>query len=468
MDNIITSKNNEIVDIFSDNKSDEGFRNIILDIHNFIQSSPFPYEWLKDKCEMYNTNETDFGKTVWGKELIKYARNEIAGCLEELETIADDLQNNIEAQNYLLTIQDDILILKSLRINNVSWDDFYECISKIKFSTLKRAPKLDEETAEEVKSIRNKMKDKIQKFLRDEIFISSSEEIFDDIHKIYSNLKSISDVVIRFDKKFKEKKRAKNLIDFSDMEHICLELLSNNENVADMYKNQFDEILVDEYQDSNLIQEYILNKISKGNIFMVGDVKQSIYRFRQARPDLFLEKYNSYTMADDDVLSEGKKILLFKNFRSNENIINQCNFIFKNTMSKDVGEIDYNEGENIPESEQKELNEIDIDEYLKLKKGSSKSVIFIARPGCSWCQLYTPIMKNVVYLYDIKVNHLNTDKLTIDGVTKLLESDDYFSEGYGTPLTLIVQNNKIVDMIEGYTSKENTIQFFKDNGIIKE
>ncbi len=131
-------------------------------------------------------------------------------------------------------------------------------------------------------------------------------------------------------------------------------------------------------------------------------------------------------------------------------------------------EVDYTEGENIPESEQKDLNEIDIDEYLKLKKGSSKSIIFIARPGCSWCQLYTPIMKNVVYLYDIKVNHLNTDELTDDGVSKLINSDDYFSDGYGTPLTLIVQNNKIVDMIEGYTTKENTIQFFKDNGIIKE
>ncbi len=335
----------DIIEKYSDSKSDEKFRQTILNIHNFIQSSPFPYEWLNEKCEMYNINENDFGKTIWGKELIKYARDEIAGSIEELENLADDLQSIDEAKNYLLTIQDDILVLKSLRLNNISWDEFYDDISKVSFTTLKRAPKLDEETAEEVKAIRKKIKNKIQEFLRDEIFISKSKEIFEDIKIIYSNLKKISEIVIRFDKKFKEKKQAKNLIDFSDMEHICLELLNNNDNIAQMYREQFEEILIDEYQDSNMIQEYILNKISKGNIFMVGDVKQSIYRFRQACPELFLEKYNSYSLIDEGNNSDCKKILLFKNFRSNKNIIDQCNFIFKNSMSKDVGEIDYTENE---------------------------------------------------------------------------------------------------------------------------
>lgn len=339
-------ENGELLELYSDNKSDENFRSLVLNIYSFIQSSPFPYEWLEEKCEMYNVkDETDFGKTVWGKELIKFARNEIAGSVEELEILAEDLQYNSEATNYLLTIQDDILQLKALRLNNVSWNDFYEGISGIKFGTLKRAPKLDEDTAEEVKSIRNKMKDKIQKFLRDEVFISTSEEIFEDIKFLYSTLKNISDVVMRFGERFKEKKKAKNLVDFSDMEHICLELLNSNENIVQMYKNQYEEILIDEYQDSNLIQEYILNKISNGNIFMVGDVKQSIYRFRQARPELFLDKYNSYVLVDDANLEDAKKILLFKNFRSNKNIIDECNFIFKSTMSKEVGEIDYDENE---------------------------------------------------------------------------------------------------------------------------
>lgn len=336
---------NKILDVYSDSKSDENFRNIILRIHSFTQSSPFPKEWLSEKCEMYNVHEDDFGKTVWGKELIKYARNEIAGSIEELEVAIDDLQFNKEAENYLLTLQDDVLQLKALRLNNTTWDDFYNEISKIKFSTLKRAPKLDEETAEEVKSIRNKIKDKVQKFLKDEIFISTSAEIFADINMLYGNLKSIADVVVRFDERFKKKKLDKNLIDFSDMEHLCLDLLNSNENIANMYKEQYEEILIDEYQDSNLIQEFIMNKISNGNLFMVGDVKQSIYRFRQARPELFLEKYNTYSLVDNNPEALEKKILLFKNFRSNKNIIDECNFIFQRIMSEEVGEIDYNDEE---------------------------------------------------------------------------------------------------------------------------
>ncbi|MBQ9314464.1 MAG: helicase-exonuclease AddAB subunit AddA [Clostridia bacterium] len=345
-------KDEEMIELYSTNKSDENFRSLITRIHSFIQSSPYPENWLHEKCEMYHIeSELDFGKTVWGKELIKLARMEIAGCIEELEDLADSLMENSEATNYLLTIQDDILQLKALRLNNSLWDDFYEDISKIKFTTLKRAPKLDIETAEEVKSIRNKVKDKIQKNLRDEIFISSSEEILRDVNILYQRLKKISEIVLLFDKKFKEKKHDKNLIDFSDMEHLCLELLSNNEAVRNMYKNQYEEILIDEYQDSNLIQETILNLISRGNMFMVGDVKQSIYKFRQARPELFLEKYHTYPLVDNDELHDqenivnAKKILLFKNFRSNKNIIDECNFIFKNTMSKEVGDITYDESE---------------------------------------------------------------------------------------------------------------------------
>ena len=290
----------DILDIYSSNKSDDNFRTIILQIYNFIQSNPFPKKWLEEKCEMYNIkDEIDFGNTIWGKELIKYARTQILGCIEELEEISESLMDNNEATNYLLTLQDDILQLKSLRINNNSWDDFYNDISKIKFIGLKRAPKLDSEIANEVKAIRNKVKDKIQNDLRDNIFVSPSESVIEDISFLYKTLKRVSEIVISFDSRFKVKKQEKNLIDFSDMEHLCLELFSNNEDVRNTYKEMYEEILIDEYQDSNLIQEYILNLISNGNLFMVGDVKQSIYKFRQARPELFLEKYNSYTTIND-------------------------------------------------------------------------------------------------------------------------------------------------------------------------
>lgn len=129
---------------------------------------------------------------------------------------------------------------------------------------------------------------------------------------------------------------------------------------------------------------------------------------------------------------------------------------------------DSDNSSSISEDKQAELNSIDIDEYLSLKKGSDKSIIYISRPTCHYCQQEDPIMKNIVYETKITVNYLNTDELDDDGNTKLIKSDDYFSEGYGTPLILVVQKNKIVDKIEGLTSKEDIVSFFKKYDFIKD
>ena len=122
---------------------------------------------------------------------------------------------------------------------------------------------------------------------------------------------------------------------------------------------------------------------------------------------------------------------------------------------------------DIPEDEQGELNDIDIDEYLELKEGSDASIIYIARPTCHYCQEMEPIVRNIVYEYGVEINYLNTDELDDDGQAKLIESDDYFSEGYGTPLLLVVQNDEIVDIQEGLSTKDTTVNFFRDNGFIE-
>ena len=168
---------------------------------------------------------------------------------------------------------------------------------------------------------------------------------------MYPILKKIKDVTLKFMEKFSEKKSNKNIMDFSDIEHYALKiLLKKDENgiyqkteVAKKYEEKFNEIAIDEYQDSNLVQEYILTSISNGkNIFMVGDVKQSIYRFRQAKPELFLDKYQKYGLEPNEY---GQKIKLFKNFRSRENILDTTNLIFSDIMSADFGEIEYDESE---------------------------------------------------------------------------------------------------------------------------
>ena len=148
----------------------------------------------------------------------------------------------------------------------------------------------------------------------------------------------------------------------------------------------------------------------------------------------------------------------------------------KNTSSKTTTttdkqkdtKTDSDDNTEISEDKQAELNSIDIDKYLSLKKGSDKSIIYISRPTCHYCQQEDPIIKNIVYETNITVNYLNTDELDDDGNTKLIKSDDYFSEGYGTPLILVVQKNKIVDKIEGLTSKEDIVSFFKKYDFIKD
>ena len=171
---------------------------------------------------------------------------------------------------------------------------------------------------------------------------------------MYVILKKLEGLILEYQQEFEKKKRERNIVDFSDVEHFALQILcTQNENgeiektqIAKSYEEKFEEIAIDEYQDSNLVQEYILKSIAReNNIFMVGDVKQSIYKFRQAMPELFLSKYASYPSKSEQNGEENLKIQLFKNFRSRENVLDITNLVFKNIMSDLLGDIDYNEDE---------------------------------------------------------------------------------------------------------------------------
>ena len=172
---------------------------------------------------------------------------------------------------------------------------------------------------------------------------------------------------MEFGEKFEKRKKDKNIVDFSDVEHYALKILLKEDRtpseIAKKYQEKFEEIAIDEYQDSNLVQEYILNSVSNGkNVFMVGDVKQSIYKFRQAMPELFISKYNTYKIKDKKEKDEDLKIQLFKNFRSRKNILDFTNLIFQNIMSNNLGDIDYREeeylnlGTNYSEPENQNMN----------------------------------------------------------------------------------------------------------------
>ena len=177
-------------------------------------------------------------------------------------------------------------------------------------------------------------------------------ESLNTVRKCYPYMKKLSEITLEFGKRFSDRKKERNMLDFNDLEHFCLKILSGDtigepSQIALNFREFFDEVLVDEYQDSNNVQEAIINLVSRKNtdnpnVFMVGDVKQSIYRFRQAKPELFLEKYNTYSKIPGE---KTRVIQLYKNFRSREEVINGVNFIFKKLMSETVGELEYTDSE---------------------------------------------------------------------------------------------------------------------------
>lgn len=198
---------------------------------------------------------------------------------------------------------------------------------------------------------------------------------------MYSILVKLQNLILTFEKEFSKRKREKNMVDFHDVEHFALEILLNAKEVAKKYQDKYEEIAIDEYQDSNLVQEYILTAISrKNNIFMVGDVKQSIYKFRQAMPELFLNKYEAYQKKESKSPEDDLKIQLFKNFRSKRNILQFTNLIFEDIMSQTLGDIEYNEeeylnlGASYPEINQNEKIEINIIDSIAVEEEQTEEV----------------------------------------------------------------------------------------------
>ena len=345
----------KLVDTYCGYRDDKQLRELVLKIYNYSQSMPFPMEWVSENVEKFNIiKEKDFSQTEWGKLLIRNFKEEAKNAVIALKTVKNELKEDSELEKYYITILEDIEKIEIL-LNQNSWDEFYNSICNLQFDRWPTSRKIESELKDKSKQIRDKVEKPIKDF-KDTIFIYQSKEAIEDIYDMYKVLKILEKVIQKFSDKYQENKKEKNIIDFSDIEHFALKILvkkdQNNNyiptDVAKIYKDKFKEIAIDEYQDSNLVQEYILTTISNGkNIFMVGDVKQSIYKFRQARPELFLQKYNSYKLPDETInqCKENTKIQLFQNFRSRSSVLDITNLVFDNIMSSDLGGIEYNEKE---------------------------------------------------------------------------------------------------------------------------
>ena len=344
----------KLINTYTSYRDDTPLKDLILKMDSYTQSNPFPEKWLTEKIEMFRLAdklEEDFATTIWGKELLQEIEDTLIDSITSLENSSRQLFCEPDLEKFWQTIRNDIELLQGLKNNLDSWDKAYQINQTLKFATWPRQ-KVESEIKEKAKQVRDDVKKKLGKVL-DKILIYDSKQANQDIYDMYGILLKLKSILLEFKQEFSKRKRDKNIVDFNDIEHFALKILLKEENgqifpseVAKRYQEKYVEIAIDEYQDSNLVQEYILNSIAKqNNIFMVGDVKQSIYKFRQAMPELFLQKYNQYKNKEQKTETDNLKIQLFKNFRSRDNVLQFTNSIFQAIMSHLLGEIEYDQEE---------------------------------------------------------------------------------------------------------------------------
>lgn len=335
------------VECFSGNKNDNALTDIVLNLYNFSMASPNPEKFLEDGMSVYKVKTLeDFLNLECVSDFMRFKVERINELLNALESAYALINETAKIEGYRVSIDElsDCLSNTKMSLDRKDMDsaaNFLKCFSSSRLKSIgdKGLDESEIQARDRVKDIRTTVTKGIEA-LALELKYPACEQ-FEKVSACRENIEVICKLVTEFKENFTAKKRYKKIIDFNDMEHMALEILTKNQEVADIYREMFEEIYVDEYQDSNLTQEILVNLIKRkeGNVFTVGDVKQSIYRFRMARPDLFIEKYDTYT--DED--SKQQRILLNDNFRSRREVVNAVNEIFSQIMKRDFGKIEYDE-----------------------------------------------------------------------------------------------------------------------------
>lgn len=345
----------ELADFFSDDKSDAGLTAKIMSLYNYAMSLANPDGWLRKALEPYkeamtvNPSETLWGQYMWDQHVAVIDR--IRERLERMEQILLDPVGPHKWQN----IYDNQLAALGMLSGAETWDDMGEACKHTDTFIKDRFNKLGEEVdpslQAEFKSLGSQNKDDL-KAMQAAVFTVPEATLQDQFKAQYPIIEGLVELTIAFHQAYRDMKQEQGIMDFSDLEHLCLALLvepgteddPQPSDVAKELQDTFKEIMVDEYQDTNGVQETIINLISRvDNRFYVGDVKQAIYSFRMADSSLFMEKYNTY--GDTDAVE--RRIDLAKNFRSHENILAATNFLFYQIMTEEAAELNYTEAESL-------------------------------------------------------------------------------------------------------------------------
>lgn len=342
----------DFVSAYGTGKNDKKIEELILKVYEYSRSYPDAQEWLRECVKGYELENLDELEESPYVDLLKmyvelYLEDARARLYQGIEICREDSGPYM----YEDALEDDLRMVERV-LGAETYQGLSEYMGDISWMKLppNRDKTVSSDKADQVKLIRDEVKE-LMKDLNQQYFYAESEIILKDIKGCQPMVRELTTLVEKFAERFEEKKRTKNMIDFSDMEQYAMKILTEKTEggfcptaAAEEYQEQFLEIMIDEYQDSNLIQETILTSVSRYargeyNIFMVGDVKQSIYRFRLSRPELFMEKYDTYSTEDSDT----QRIDLHKNFRSRAEVLESVNYIFRQIMTRPLGGIAYDE-----------------------------------------------------------------------------------------------------------------------------
>ncbi|MCT3527247.1 helicase-exonuclease AddAB subunit AddA [Latilactobacillus curvatus] len=334
---------------FSNDRNDDGLTNIVFELFNFSGANPAPDEWLQSLTAPYEVPETGLTTSAYFKTtILPKLEATLATCLKDLALANELSQTNEKFAVYLPTIATAQAALTAIQANaaTLSWAQWRTQLTDAQLGPAKRTKKLEPDEQYDKDRIKNAL-DNVKGALND---LLTTYFVFDEaqtsqIQRRAGELVGKLVTVTRdFKQAFQAEKKRRYLLDFGDLEHFCLDILAGDtpesEAARTFYQNKFSEILVDEYQDTNQLQETIIQTIASQaprNVFMVGDVKQSIYAFRLADPSLFLGKYDEFAKPDND----SERIILAENFRSRRNIDDFVNLVFKQIMDRQLGQLDY-------------------------------------------------------------------------------------------------------------------------------
>ena len=384
------------VECYAPGKTDDNLKDLIIGLYQAAMSHPDPKEWLEHCLEIYHiTSEEELYASRWMEKLWQAVDEELSGAEEQIRQAKQICQTQGGPYLYEDALISDETGVKAVRraLENHDYEELRSLLTEFSYQRLSgKKPEIpvDEEKKEQVKSLRDDLKTSL-KDLTARYFQNSTEEILEALKYGKGPMETLVKLILEFKAQFTAKKREKNILDFTDMEHLALAILAKDGEPSDVARElseKYEEVLVDEYQDSNLVQEMITYCVSgeaagRKNIFMVGDVKQSIYRFRLARPDLFMNKMETYTLEE----SKEQRIDLHKNFRSRHQVLDSVNYLFRQIMQTDLGGVEYDDhaalypGADFPEGGNDDfyttevlLVEKDGEEVEDLLDGSSQKV----------------------------------------------------------------------------------------------